>query len=132
MIVLDTDAVSELLRRAPVDRLRQRIARADPDRLSTTAITLGELAYGAARGAREDLCAQALLALREVKVLDFDRLAAETYGAIRALLEHKGVRLADPDLRIAAIALSRGATLVTGNLKHFARVPDLKVENWLR
>ena len=132
MIVLDTDAVSELLRRGPLDRLPQRLARTNPETLSTTAITLGELAYGAARVGRVDLFAQAQRVLREVRVLDFDRSAAETYGAIRAALERKGTRLADPDLRIAAIVVGRGATLVTGNVKHFARVPGLKVENWLR
>jgi predicted nucleic acid-binding protein len=132
MIVFDTDAVSELLRRDPLDRLHQRVARANPDTLSTTAITIGELAFGAARAVRQDLYARALLALRDVTVLDFDRLAAEAYGDLRAVLERKGTRLADPDLRIAAIVVSRGATLVTGNMKHFAKVPDLKVENWLR
>lgn len=52
--------------------------------------------------------------------------------SIRATLETKGIRLANPDLRVAAIAISRGATLMTGNVKHFSRVPDLKVENWLQ
>jgi tRNA(fMet)-specific endonuclease VapC len=40
--------------------------------------------------------------------------------------------VAEADLRIGAIALSRGAVLVTGNVKHFARIDGLKVENWLR
>jgi tRNA(fMet)-specific endonuclease VapC len=39
--------------------------------------------------------------------------------------------LDEPDLRIASIALSRGLVVVTGNVRHFSRVPDLKVENWL-
>ncbi len=36
-----------------------------------------------------------------------------------------------PTCSIASIALSRGLTVVTGNVRHFARVPDLAVENWL-
>jgi predicted nucleic acid-binding protein len=32
---------------------------------------------------------------------------------------------------IAAIALARDLTLVTGNVRHFQRVPGLRVENWL-
>jgi len=36
-----------------------------------------------------------------------------------------------PDLVIAAIALSRDLTLVTGNVRHFERIPGLRVENWL-
>jgi predicted nucleic acid-binding protein len=42
-----------------------------------------------------------------------------------------GRRVAEPDLRSAAIALARDATLVTGNVRHFAHVPDLPNENWL-
>jgi tRNA(fMet)-specific endonuclease VapC len=43
----------------------------------------------------------------------------------------RGQRLDGPDLRIAAIALSRDLTLVTGNVRHFERVPGLRIENWL-
>jgi tRNA(fMet)-specific endonuclease VapC len=52
-------------------------------------------------------------------------------SCIRARLESEGRRLDEPDLRIASIALSRRLTLVTGNVRHFARVADLLVENWL-
>jgi tRNA(fMet)-specific endonuclease VapC len=46
-------------------------------------------------------------------------------------LEERGLPLADADLRIAAIALANDLTLVTGNVRHFRRIPDLAVENWL-
>jgi len=42
-----------------------------------------------------------------------------------------GQRLDDPDLRIAAICVAHDLTLVTGNVRHFERVPGLRVENWL-
>jgi tRNA(fMet)-specific endonuclease VapC len=45
--------------------------------------------------------------------------------------EREGQRLDEPDLRIASIAVSRGLTVVTGNVRHFSRVPGLAVENWL-
>ena len=57
MIVIDTEVVSELLRAQPTDRLPQRLARIRRDSLSTTAITLGELAFGTARVGRPDLFA---------------------------------------------------------------------------
>ena len=53
------------------------------------------------------------------------------YGRLRAELERNGRPLAEPDLRIAAIALARELTLVSGNARHFGRVPGLRVENWL-
>ena len=53
------------------------------------------------------------------------------YGRVRAELEAGGRPLAEPDLRIAAIALAHGMTLVTANVRHFSRVEELPVENWL-
>lgn len=64
-------------------------------------------------------------------MLPFDRDAALVYGAIRADLERQGQGLPHADLQIAAVALSNGLLLVTGNVRHFARVPDLRIENWL-
>lgn len=64
-------------------------------------------------------------------ILPFDRAAAETFGRIRAELERTGTSLAEPDLRIGAIALARDLTVVTGNTRHFARIPGPRVENWL-
>jgi tRNA(fMet)-specific endonuclease VapC len=64
-------------------------------------------------------------------VLSFDVSAAAVYGPLRAQLEAAGRPLAEPDLRIASIALARGLTLVTGNVRHFERVPGLQVESWL-
>lgn len=46
-------------------------------------------------------------------------------------MERLGITLGDADLRIAAIALARGLTVVTGNVRHFQRVPGLPIENWL-
>ena len=63
--------------------------------------------------------------------MGFDEQAARAYAEIRVELEAKGQRLDDADLRIAAICLARDLTLITGNVRHFERVPGLRVENWL-
>ena len=70
---------------------------------------------------------------RAQTVLLFDTLAlaARTFGALKATLERSGTPLAEPDLRIASIALVRGLILVTCNVRHFQRVPELTVENWI-
>ena len=67
-----------------------------------------------------------------VRILAFDRSAAEVYGRVRAAFERSGKPMAEPDLRIASICLSTGATLATGNTRHFSRVPELVVEDWLK
>lgn len=132
MYCFDTDVVSATMRRNAPLHLVRRLAVVPVADQFTTSITLGELLYGAARKGSEELVERVRdLVLSGLAVLAFDRSAAEVYGRLRAQLEREGRRLAEPDLRIAAIALTRDLTLVTGNVRHFQRVPDLRVENWL-
>jgi predicted nucleic acid-binding protein len=70
--------------------------------------------------------------LPNLPVLPFDEAAARRYGEVRAELERQGTPLGDADLRIGAIALARGLTVVTGNVRHFRRIPQLPIENWLQ
>jgi tRNA(fMet)-specific endonuclease VapC len=132
MIVFDTDVISELMRPRPSASLLERLGDVPVDEQATTSITLGELAYGARKAERPALYRRAVKLLRGVRILDFDRLAAEQYGDLRASLERNGHRLADPDLRIAAITTIHRATLISGNRRHFGRVPGLTVEDWVR
>jgi tRNA(fMet)-specific endonuclease VapC len=124
--------LSAVLRREPPLALVRRLAQVPPAEQTTTTITLGELLYGAARRGSERLVERVreVLTIAAV-ILPFDAEAAEVYGPLRAELERQGKRLDEPDLRIASIALSRELTLVTGNVRHFRRVPGLAVENWL-
>ena len=135
MYCFDTDVLSAALKREPPLHLIRRLARTPVNEQFTTSITLGELLYGAARKQSPRLVALVRDVVRQAQeVLPFDDRAAEVYGPLRAELEARGLPLAEPDLRIASISLSRQLTLVTGNVKHFARISDLRnlrVENWL-
>jgi predicted nucleic acid-binding protein len=62
-----------------------------------------------------------------VTALPFGTELAQVFGEISAQLEGIGQRLADADLQIAATALHHGLILVTGNIRHFERVPNLKL-----
>ena len=101
----------------------------------TSSINIAEMAYGAYR---ERPRTQELLELihqiiiPNFEVLPFDADAAWRYGELRAHLERRGTPIGDADTRIAAVALSRNLTVVTGNVRHFGRVQGLAVENWLR
>jgi len=128
----DTDILSATMRREPSLPLIRRLAQVPPPEQFTTTITLGELLYGVARRDSERLGKRVReLVHGALTVLPFDEPAACVYGPLRAQLEAEGEPLDEPDLRIASIALSCEMTLVTGNTRHFARVPGLDVENWL-
>ena len=134
MYLLDTDILSNLLRRSPSPALITRLAKVPPEQQVTSSITLGELVYGAYR--LEDRAGVLLQRLDEtllpnLPVIPFDASAARRYGETRAELERRGTPIGDADLRIASIALDRDLTVVTGNVRHFEKVPGLPVENWL-
>jgi tRNA(fMet)-specific endonuclease VapC len=133
MYLFDTDTLSNLLSRQPSARLLQRLAETPAGEQCTSAITVGELYYGVCKSPRPSYYREKLerLVWPRVQILPFNRKAAEVYGRLRAELERAGQPLRDADLMIAAIGLARNLVLVTGNVKHFARVRGLKVENWL-
>lgn len=58
--------------------------------------------------------------------------AAEEYAIIKTRLRSSGILIDEFDLMIAATALSDDYILVTDNIKHFRRIPDLKLENWIK
>jgi tRNA(fMet)-specific endonuclease VapC len=129
--LFDTDTISAVLRPRPHLGVARRLATVAADEQFTSAITLGELLFGALRRQRVDLLERIQSIGDSVPVLPFHEPAARTYAELRAEMERLGTPLAEPDLRIAAIALSFNLVLVTGNERHFRRVPNLVVENWL-
>ena len=64
----------------------------------------------------------------ETTVLEFDEAAAAHFERLQQLR----LRVGTMDLKIAAIALARDATVLSRNLKDFTRVPGLRVEDWTR
>lgn len=131
--LFDTDIVSHLMRPVPPVRLMDRVARLAVTDYCTSSVTLGELVFGARRhpGGAADLTRGIESVVRGMTVLPFDTRAATFYGSVRANLEARGLPIGHADTQIAAIALSRDLALVTGNVRHVKRVPDLLVENWL-
>ena len=112
--------------------LGRRLGTLAPAMHCTTSITLGELLYGAHKRRSERLQREIRTFVdRDVHIAPFDTSAARSYAMIRVQLEAAGQRIDDADLRIAAICIAHDLTLVTGNVRHFERVPGLRVENWL-
>ena len=132
--MLDTDILSNLMKRTPSSALVARVARVPPEHQFTSSITLGELVYGAHRlRERTAILLERIedTLLPNLPVLPFDTSAARRYGEIRAELEQRGTPIGDADVRIAAIALAHGLKVVTGNQRHLRQVPGLETENWL-
>jgi tRNA(fMet)-specific endonuclease VapC len=128
----DTDVVAAALLREPPLPLVRRLARTPADDQCVTAVTVAEITYAAARNKDSETIPR----LRELlaaasTVLPFDADAAEVYGPLRAHLDGIGVRLDEPSLRIASIALAHDLTLVTASARLYDRVPGLRIENWL-
>jgi tRNA(fMet)-specific endonuclease VapC len=132
MYCFDTDILAAALLREPPLQLVRRLARTPGDEQCTTAVSVAEIGYAAARNGEAEVIGRVreLIAAAST-VLPFDHEAAEVYGSLRAQLESVGVRLDEPSLRIAAIALSRDLTLVTASARLYDRVPGLRIENWL-
>lgn len=134
MYLLDTDTISNCLKKNPSPALLRRLAEIPGDQQYTSAITVGELVYGAYRSDRPEYFLRQLeeRVWPNVQVLPFDEASARTYGKVRADLEKKGRPVSEPDLRIGAIALTHDLTVVTANSRHFSLVPGLRIENWLQ
>jgi len=127
--LFDTDAISEAMKPLPDANYLAWLATVPRDEQFTSAITIGELFYGAYRASARARHLEMLNArvLPAVTVLPFDADVAHVYGRLAASLTLDGRRLAEADLQIAATALHHGLELVTGNLRHFERVPELTI-----
>lgn len=96
-------------------------------------ITVFEIVHGAYKSSNPEYHLKNLeeILLPVVRVVGFNLKAAFYCGKLRAVLEKAGTACAPGDLQIAFIALANDLTLVTGNTKHFAKIPALNVENWI-
>ena len=129
--LLDTNIVADLVRN-PQGRVAERVREVGETAVCTSIIVAAELRYGAAKKGSPRLAAQVEAVLGALDVLPFEAPADAAYGRLRARLERAGQPIGANDLLIAAHALALGHALVTANEREFARIEDLRSENWLR
>lgn len=133
--VLDTDHVTLYQRSHP--SVLQRIREKDDRDIAVTMVTVEEQLRGWLKAIRRASSDEALILayaslhaaldyFRGIRLLDFDKKACDKYAAIR----HQKVRIGTRDMRIAAVALTEGAVLVTRNYRDFSRIPGLITEDW--
>ena len=124
--LLDTDwVIQALARRGPAAHTLERLISS---RIYVSYITIGEIYERAFTSTspqahlvvfRHFLSAYGLLGLSDPIM--------ERFAETRALLRRRGQRVADLDLLIAATALHHDLTLLTFNVRHFERIPDLNL-----
>jgi len=133
VFIFDTDSISQIIRKQPSLSFIRRLSGISPEHQFTTTITVGELIYGAYKSNRPEYFIEKLdsIVWPNISILPFDEDAARIYGKLRADLERKGMVVSEPDMRIASIALYHNFTVITGNTRHFSKIPGLKIGNWI-
>jgi len=133
MFLFDTDIITNILKKRPSPRLLKKLIGVPKYEQFISTITVSEIVYGAMKSDRPEYHLKNLhnILLPSVNIVGFDTKAAYVCGKIRAELEKMGQPLDLADLEIAAIAIANNFLLVTGNTKHFERISELHIENWL-
>ena len=136
-ILLDTNVVSELIRKVPDPAVISWVSDHRLYDLFFSAVSEAELRYGAAilpPGRRRDTLFLEINAMLrdafEDRVLPFDSDAARAYGNIAAVRRSAGRPVAPADCQIAAIAASRNMAVGTRNVRDFEDMGIEIVDPW--
>jgi tRNA(fMet)-specific endonuclease VapC len=128
--LLDTNICIYIANRKPTAVL-SRMEKLRPGDVGMSIVTYLELVHGAWKsGRKQENLAKVQELSRLIPVQPLDTAAADRYGRVRSELERKDSPIGAYDLLIAAHTLALGLTLVTNNLREFARIPGLRLENW--
>jgi tRNA(fMet)-specific endonuclease VapC len=142
LYLLDTNYLTILQRGGEASqRLQARLDQIEPSAIATTIISYHEQMRGWLSRANSFQQAKPIEQVKiyqsleenrqifsEITVVGFDLQAAEEYQQLRKLHRKTG----SMDLRIAAIAITQGATLLSQNLVDFKNIQKLQVEDWSR
>jgi tRNA(fMet)-specific endonuclease VapC len=129
--LLDTNIISYFVREGGIEAGLIRINPAS--RLSTSAITEGELLYGVEKAppSRRDRLAMVIAeVLADLTIIPIDNSVTAAYATTRHYLASRGRIIPDNDIWIAAVAMANDYTLVSHDTA-FTRNPGLNLEDWL-
>lgn len=123
--LLDSDVIINHIR--GIKEIDQKIIS---ENIAISVISYGELLYGANKSKYREKNLnqiQTFLNKLNVQLLNINKEIIQTFAELKALLELKGQKLDNFDILIGATALIHSLTLITKNIKHFQRIPDLKL-----
>jgi tRNA(fMet)-specific endonuclease VapC len=128
--LLDTDTCIYWLRGR--ESVKQTMLAQPWNTLAICVITVAELYFGAYNSTRiEQNLTRAERFMASLAVLSLDAPALKTFGELKSQLRKTGQSVADFDLLIASIALANKRILVTNNTRHYERIPNLQIQNWV-
>ncbi|HXH40096.1 MAG TPA: PIN domain-containing protein [Thermoanaerobaculia bacterium] len=130
--LLDTNVLSEVIRKDPNHGLLQRLGEVAPRDAVTSVVCVAELRHGAARVAHGSRLWERIAReiLSRVDILPLGEAEAVRAGDLLATLEAQGEPIGMEDVWIGATALEHRLIVVTRNLKHFRKIPGLVSESW--
>ena len=131
--LLDTNICIYIINVKP-EKVLRKLEQYTVNEFAISSITHAELQYGIEKSANKKTNQDALDEfLLPLTILPFHGKRLVTcYGEIRVSLESKGKTIGPLDMLIAAHAFSLDLTIISNNTKEFARIPNLKCENWMR
>jgi len=130
VILLDTNICIHIINARPAAVLeRFRLYRMGE--IGVSSVVAAELAYGVVKSGSSRNRQALEMFLAPLIILPFDEAVIWAYGELRAELERRGTPIGSLDTMIAAHAIRQQALLVTNNTREFARVPGLRLENWV-
>jgi tRNA(fMet)-specific endonuclease VapC len=130
--MLDTNICICIIKQKP-KHVITRFKKTRISQIGVSAITFSELSYGVSKSSNPEKNQIALAQfIAPLEILPYGDDVAQYYGDLRTHLEKQGTPIGPLDTLIAAHALSNACTLVTNNENEFKRIPNLKVENWVK
>jgi toxin FitB len=137
MILVDTNVISEPLRRSPETRVAEWIDAQPLETLCLSAITVAELRFGVAslpagkrrEGLHESLERQ-VLPLFVGRVLAFDLAASQFYADLMAKARAAGLAIGNADGYIAATAVANGLVVATRDTAPFEAAGLSTINPW--
>jgi len=130
--LFDSNAISEVFRPRPNELFTAWLNTIPREDQYTTALVIGELYTVAYRSQAREKWMKRIdeAVIPALTVLTMDPRTARIYGQVRGQLMSEGRPVGDSDLQIGASALRFDLTLVTANVRHFQRIPDLRLKTF--
>jgi tRNA(fMet)-specific endonuclease VapC len=133
MFLLDTNIISELMKKQPNPYLVEKMEGVSDSFLCTASVCAMELRYGTLRVPNSEALWSKIQnqILSRIQILSFGYQEAMKAAELLRSLYAAGRPIGIEDTMIAATAMGSGLIVVTANTEHFLRIPGLRSENWL-